>query len=305
VTAIHDLVAAELEAPVADEVRTFASALAARYPDGAQAVLFYGSCLWSKRLDGLMLDFYLIVDDYRHAYAKPWLATANRLVPPNVFYLEHGPLRAKYAVLTLGDFARLASSATRNVSVWARFAQPSALVWVRDALARAKIIDAVADAAPALLAAARPMMTDRLGVRDLWTRAFALTYDAELRSEKQGRGVTLFDTAPERYRAFTAPALAHAGLPARIQGETIEFLVPADRAAGERAWARRRVEGKLLSAVRLVKASLTFDGGIDYLAWKITRHSGVTITIRPWQRRFPVLAGLLMLPQLKRRGAIR
>ncbi len=304
-TVLRDLVAAELEAPVAEEVRAFATVLAARYPDAAQAVLFYGSCLWSRQLDGLMLDFYLLVDDYRHAYAKPWLAAANRLIPPNVFYVEHGSLRAKYAVLTLDDFARLASPATRNVSVWARFAQPSALVWARDARARAKTIDAVAQAAPTLLLAARPMVSDRIEVRDLWTRAFALTYDAELRSEKQGRGGTLYDTAPERYLEFTAPALAHAGLSARLNREVVEFAEPASRAAGERAWVWRRAEGKFLSVIRLIKASLTFDGGIDYLAWKITRHSGVSIAISPWQRRHPILAGLLLLPQLKRKGAVR
>ena len=32
-----------------------------------------------------MLDFYLIVSDYRAAYGRRWLALANRLVPPNVF----------------------------------------------------------------------------------------------------------------------------------------------------------------------------------------------------------------------------
>lgn len=304
-TALRDLVAAELQAPVAEEVRAFAAEVAGRYGEAAQAVLFYGSCLWSKQLDGLMLDFYLLVDDYDRAYDKRWLAMANRLIPPNVFYAERGSLRAKYAVLTLADFARLASSRTRNVSVWARFAQPAALVWARDGRAGDAAIDAVTQAAPALLAAARPLLPHTLDIRELWTRAFALTYDAELRSEKQGRGVTLYDTAPDRYRTATAPALGAAGIAADVTGETIRFNDEVDRAAGERAWARRRVEGKLLSAVRLIKASLTFDGGIDYLAWKISRHSGVEVAITPWQRRHPVLAGLLLLPQLKRKGAVR
>ena len=304
-TALRDLVAAELQAPVAEEVRAFAADVAGRYGAAAQAVLFYGSCLWSKQLDGLMLDFYLLVDRYDRAYGKRWLATANRLIPPNVFYAERGALRAKYAVLTLNDFARLASSQTRNVSVWARFAQPSALVWARDATARDRAIDAVASAAPALLAAARPMLPRQLDIRDLWTRAFALTYDAELRSEKQGRGVMLYDTAPERYAAITGPALAAAGIAADVAGGVVAFDGDAGLASGERAWARRRFEGKLLSAVRLIKASLTFDGGIDYLAWKITRHSGVEVAITPWQRRHPILAGLLLLPQLKRKGAVR
>ena len=42
-----------------------AEAIAAKHGDASRAVLFYGSCLRQKQLDGLMLDFYLIVSDYR------------------------------------------------------------------------------------------------------------------------------------------------------------------------------------------------------------------------------------------------
>lgn len=302
---LADIVAAELDSAVQPQVRDFAAALAARFGGSAEAVLFYGSCLRQRQLDGLMLDFYLLVDRYEHAYDRRWLAVANRLIPPNVFYIEHGALRAKYAVLTVEDFARLCSPATRNVSVWARFAQPAALVWSRDARARSRVIAAVAQAAPTLLAAARSMLPDQVDMRELWTRAFALTYDAELRSEREGRGISLYDVDPGRYRALTAPALAAANLPAQLHGDRVSFVESADRSAGARAWSRRRIEGKLLSVVRLLKATFTFDGGIDYLAWKITRHSGIDIRISPWQRRHPILAGLLLLPQLKRKGAVR
>ena len=94
------------------------------------------SCLREANLDGLMLDFYLIVSDYPAAYGRSWLARANALVPPNVFPFEHGGLIAKYAVLSEADFARLNSPAADNVSVWARFAQPSRLLWASDDLAR-------------------------------------------------------------------------------------------------------------------------------------------------------------------------
>src|SRR3546814_14770158 len=109
-----------------------------------------------------MLDFYLIVDDYARAYPKRWLAIANRLLPPNVFPIEHRGLAAKYAVLSLADFRRLASSDTLNVSVWARFAQPSRLVWAASDAIAEDIAKAVASAAPALLEAARPTIGDRL-----------------------------------------------------------------------------------------------------------------------------------------------
>src|SRR6476661_305247 len=130
---LRDLVAEELAVPVDARVTAMAEAIAAKHAPASRAVLFYGSCLREKKLDGLMLDFYLIVSDYRAAYEKRWLALANRLIPPNVFYFEHDGLVAKYAVLSEADFHRLCGSETSNVSVWARFAQPSRLVWAADA----------------------------------------------------------------------------------------------------------------------------------------------------------------------------
>ena len=86
------LVRQELELPVQPQVRAMAEAIAAAHGAASRAVLFYGSCLREDQLDGLMLDFYLIVSDYRAAYTKPWLAWANKLIPPNVFPFTHGGL---------------------------------------------------------------------------------------------------------------------------------------------------------------------------------------------------------------------
>jgi hypothetical protein len=107
VTDLLALIAAELAEPVDPRVAAMAAAIAARYPGAARAVLFYGSCLRTTELDGQMLDFYLIVSDYPSAYPKGWLATANRLVPPNVFPFEHDGLAAKYAVLSEADLDAL------------------------------------------------------------------------------------------------------------------------------------------------------------------------------------------------------
>src|SRR5690349_18204867 len=101
---LKELVEQELDLPVDPRVRAVAGAIAAKYGGASRAVLFYGSCLRQKQLDGLMLDFYLIVSSYRDAYGKSWLAAANRLIPPNVFYFEQGGLAAKYAVLSEEDF---------------------------------------------------------------------------------------------------------------------------------------------------------------------------------------------------------
>jgi hypothetical protein len=281
---LSKLVADELSLPVDARVTAMAKAIAAEHGAASRAILFYGSCLRDQPIEGSMLDFYLIVSDYRSAYSKRWQAIANALVPPNVFPFAHQGLAAKYAVLNEEDFHRLNGPDTLNVSVWARFAQPSRLVWASDEAAREKAVAAVARAAPTLLGAAGRQ--DGEDLLDWWRRAFALTYSAELRAERKGRGVSVVDSDPDRYRRF---------------GEAALPLVSAN--AG--SWRLRRAQGKTLSVIRLAKASATYAGGADYIAWKINRHAGTDIALKPWQRKYPLLGAISLLPRLLRSGAVR
>jgi hypothetical protein len=57
--------------------------------------------------------------------------------------------------------------------------------------------------------------------------------------------------------------------------------------------------------VRLAKASATFAGGADYIAWKINRHAGTRIELTDWQKKHPLVTALVLLPKLIRSGAIR
>ena len=283
---LRQLVAEELAQPVDPRVRAMAAAIAARHVAASRAVLFYGSCLRERQLDGLMLDFYLIVSDYRAAYDKGWMARANALIPPNVFPFQHDGLAAKYAVLSEADFHLLNGPETRSVSVWARFAQPSRLVWSSDDAARDRAVVAVSRAAPTLLAAAGRIAGE--APLDWWRRAFSLTYSAELRAERKGRSGSVVDADAPRYERFSAPAAA-----------AIEPHAPSG------GWGRRRIEGKALSVLRLAKASATYAGGADYIVWKINRHAGTAFELKPWQRRHPLLGALSLLPRLLKSGAIR
>jgi hypothetical protein len=289
VTTLRALVEDELAHPVLPQVTDMATAIAALYGDAARAVLFYGSCLREARLDGLMLDFYLIVSDYPSAYQKRWLATANRLIPPNVFPFTKDGLAAKYAVLSEADFATLNRPDAATVSVWARFAQPSRLVWSKDAAARDQAVDAVAKAAPTLFHLARPVAASH-DPMTVWQEGFARTYQCELRAEKTTRSGSIVDADPARYARF---------------GAAIPLDTTMTRPAAEHIWQKLRGRGKRASVLRLAKASLTFSGGIDYLAWKINRHAGTQIEIKPWQRRFPLIAALFLVPRLLRQGAVR
>jgi hypothetical protein len=288
---LRKLVEAELNAPVDRRVAAMAEAIAAKHAAASRAVLFYGSCLRQSRLEGLMLDFYLIVSDYRDAYDKRWLSIANRLIPPNVFYFEQGGLAAKYAVLSEADFARECSPDARSTSVAARFAQPARLAWSASKSAARPVIDAVVRCAPTLLGWTYPMAAKGTPALDLWKRAFELTFAAELRAERASRADAIIAADAERYELFGNAALA--------------TIRQGNRRRQTRWWKRMQRKGKLLSVMRLAKASGTFAGGADYIAWKINRHAGTKIELKGWQRRWPLLAGLTLLPRLLKSGAVR
>jgi hypothetical protein len=59
------------------------------------------------------------------------------------------------------------------------------------------------------------------------------------------------------------------------------------RAAVAATWALRRAQGKLLSLLRVLRNGLIFEGGIDYVLWKVARHSGVEVDTewrqKPWR----------------------
>jgi hypothetical protein len=303
---LSDLVAAELAQPVDPRVTAMAAALAAQYPRAARAVLFYGSCLRQRELDGLMLDFYLIVSDYRDAYDSSWLVFANKAVPPNVFPFEHDGLIAKYAVLSEADFARECGIDAGSVSVWARFAQPSRLVWAKDEAVGDAVAATVAQCAPTLFQLTLPMLDPAMGHQtlDVWRLGFSLTYDAELRAERQERSGSIVDIEPARYETFGQAALGVIASQMGVGPNGEVGLIASPRRIRSR-WRRLRWKGKALTLLRLAKATTTFAGGVDYIAWKINRHAGTAIEVKPWQRRWPILGALTLLPRLWRGGAIR
>jgi hypothetical protein len=54
-----------------------------------------------------------------------------------------------------------------------------------------------------------------------------------------------------------------------------------------------------------LKGALTFDGGADYVLWKIERHSGVRVDPQWRERRLPWLALGAEFLRLYRRQAFR
>jgi hypothetical protein len=278
------------------EVRLLADAACREAGPGTVAVLFYGSALRDREVGDRLVDLYIILDGYDGLPGSSVFRHLIRWLPPNVHYIEatDGALtaRAKYAVVSLDHLERQVARTTSNPYFWARFAQPTGIVWSRDETSRRRLLAVFAQASDTLLAATRPLVTAPSSSETLWERAFHETYRTELRSEPPGRSHTVYLAAAERYDAI-AQALA---------GRSPE---PVDPNGAARRWARRRRIGKALSVMRLAKAAFTFRGGADYIAWKIGRHSGVHVQLTDWHRRHPLLAGVALFWRLYRQRAFR
>ena len=301
----------ELSQPVPAEAVAVADRIREIHGSTVRGVLFYGSCLRAG-CDGGVLDLYVFVDAYRDAYTKPGLVLLNELLPPNVFYLEvkvgTRVARAKYAVLALADLARLTSSRCFEPYFWARFAQPCALVSA-DHAASDQIASALVDAIVTFVGRGVPLVAPRFTSRDLWMTTWRETYRGELRPERPGVVNTLWANSSERYQQVTGPALRLAAVPATaLDGDTRQYEVRISEGSRRRAlvlWRLRRFHSKVRFALRMLRTSLIFDGAVDYVLWKIQRHSGLEID-RNWRaKRRPLLALGDEAWRLYREGAFR
>ena len=298
--ALMRLVADEVASVPSAPVVTVAEAARLRHGRGVLAVLFYGSCLRLQSVEGRIVDLYLLTESYSQVYRNWGMRALNALLPPNVYYIEAtlgGRIaRAKYAIVSLDQFERLVSGRTFDSYFWARFSQPTVVLWARDERVKTQITNALADAIRTMVGETLPLLPIGAAPERLWSRAFAETYRTELRAESPEQSLRLYHAFADRYDRVTEVVLRQQSAAARA-GQT-------QRRAASR-WQRRRVLGKFLSVLRLIKAGLTFEDGAAYLAWKIRRHSGVEIELTPWQRRHPILASSVLAWRFYRAGGFR
>jgi hypothetical protein len=295
-SALETRISERLAAPVRPEVAAFAERLAVAA--GADAALFYGSNLRTGELEGV-LDFYLLMP-----------GPQRETIWPRVSYHEwdHGGmvLRAKVAAMALETFARACAGQSRDTTIWARFVQPSALVWTRDAAVRAPVVAALTDAAKTAARLAAALGPRQGRPEDYWRALFRETYRAEFRVEKPGREDSILSVNAEHFDGLLPLAWDADGMDVSQDGSMLApQLAPARRRALLGWWHTRRRWGKPLNFTRLAKASTTFDGAARYAAWKIERHTGVAIEVTPWRERHPLLAAPGVLFRLWRAKTVR
>lgn len=307
--ALRELVGEELARPAPPGAMALARELATRGGTACAAVLYYGSTLRAGSLDGI-LDFYVLMDDVRAWPAPPLARLAARVLPPNVGYMEFvhegERLRAKYAVIGIDQFVRRLQVQSGDTTIWARFCQPVLCLWARSDADRSQVAEL---AGTAVCTASRwaALLGPGSGTAvDFWKALFAHTYSAELRVEQSGRPGDIVDKDPTRYvrmlvAGWRAQSLQWEALP---QDRLVPSLSVAEKATASRRWRQLQRRGPRLNILRLLKAAFTFDGAMDYVAWKIERHRGVRIEVTDWQRRHPLLAAPGLYWRLRRQGII-
>jgi hypothetical protein len=295
-------------------VHALAKHLASEYGENLQAILYYGSCLRSGDDREGIVDLYALVGSYRAAYKGRGLALLNKLLPPNVFYLEipyrNRRVRAKYAVLSMSDFRKGTGPAWFHSYLWGRFAQPVGLLYCRDERTDQLVYESLSQAVNTFLLRVLPQLRQPFDARELWSKGLLLSYRAELRSEKPAAILRLYDAAADYYERVTRDALASLSLPVDIlesDGRPCYRVHFSDRSriANTWAWKLRGLQGKVLSVLRLLKGWATFQGGTEYILWKIERHSGVKIDLTPRLKKHPFVALWVISWRLYRRGGFR
>lgn len=310
------ILAREIETPLPARARAAANEIRVRHGSSVAAIIFYGSCLRAfergESQDDGVYDFCVLVNRYAEIYRSWAMRIANSMLAPNVFSLRDpsapSGVWVKYGVISVSQFSRALSAAAFDSYFWARLSQPVRLAYVKDCATRGRVIEAFAFAVVTMVSKTLPLLGEPFQAEDLWARAFQETYSAELRAEPAQHARQLCDWHRERYRAITPLAITAGGLEWKADAHNACFkapISPGKRRRARLAWALRRLVGKTLAALRVAKAAITFEAGLDYLLWKIARHSGKRVIPTPWQRRHPLLAGPLLLWRLYRLDAYR
>ena len=300
--------------PIPLAIQAAGNFLAHKYGRAVQGILLYGSCLRAGTDQNGLVDCYAIVDDYRTVYTASWLALFNKWLPPNVFYgeveVDGHKVRMKYAILSLDDFEKSVTPKWFHSYFWGRFAQPTAVMACPSREMKERIIECLGNAVLTFLGNVVPQLPQQFSAKDIWYRGLTLSYGAELRAEPTGRVTTLWESNQAYYEQAAHAAFSeHFPKVEVIQSDARSlFEVHSskwDCTKNRIGWIVRRIQGKILSIVRLMKAAFTFQGGADYLIWKIERHSGVKVELTPAQRKHPIWAGLTTFWRLYRQGAFR
>lgn len=271
-------------------------------------VLYYGSSLWKQDLTGL-LDFYIVCEDLSDWYNdKTGRYFANVLLPPNIEYHEYKEgevvLRAKVAILSLKQLRQATGLQSIDTTMWARFCQPVKIMWSRNDQACQDLFGCLVRAVATASWWAAYLGPKEANGEEFWCNLFAHTYSAELRVEAKNRPMSILENREDYFIQLLEVGWKGLSIPFQ-HSQTNYFTVnisDKERQTAYKKWNFRKKMGRPLNIARLMKAAFTFQGGAEYIAWKIKRHQGIDLNLTPFQKKHPLINAPWILIKLYRQG---
>tara|TARA_Y100001935_G_C17291912_1_gene503872 strand:+ start:1057 stop:1935 length:879 start_codon:yes stop_codon:yes gene_type:complete len=282
-----------------DSPLIFVEILKEKYGKELRAVILYGS--WIRGRRDTVIDFYVVLDSYKPLNSR-LEASLNHLLAPNVYNMTilqgEETIATKYATVSAEVFEKSICH-DFHPYFWARFAQPSEILYARNEHIRTELAELFNIATKRLITNVLPLLPKAFSSNELWEKAFELTYRCELRSESENTPKILAENmhqisnflAKDCGLEFSDNAIYRAG---NDSSRSTKIL-----------WIFRTLVGKSLSALRLFKALFTFENPLDYLVWKIERHTGIRETPTDLQRKYPILFSWTLLWKIFKRGGFR
>ena len=286
--------------PVNDDTPLiFSEILKEKYGKELSAIILYGS--WVRGRRDTVIDFYVVLNSYKPLNSR-LEATLNHLLAPNVYHMstdhEGEIISTKYATVTEEVF-RKSISHDFHPYFWARFAQPSEILYAKNERIRAELETLFQIAAKRLILNVLPLLPRSFSINQLWEKAFQLTYRCELRSESENTPKILAENMHQVSSSLTEECHL------KLSDNVLYQPQVSPKRITKLLWQFRAVIGKLFSAFRLFKALFTFENPLDYLVWKIERHTGIKETPTDLQRKYPLLFSWTLLWKIFKRGGFR
>jgi hypothetical protein len=286
-------------------------ALGAAAGDTLLAVVFFGSRRTGARSTNAFsaYDLLALVRSYRPFYealrtaglsgkSPALLAAVSRCLPPTQISVRFPDqeLHAKISVMELAAFRRETSPRRHDHFTIGRLFQPARVVLACSAEARAVALDALVSAHAETWRWVRPWLPESFDAEAYGRTALEVSMSWEIRPEPAGRAAALWAAQREAQLPVFAALLAELerrGELRRAEGGAAvsSRFVPVGQPSAA-AVLRLRAYFALSMAratARWLKHVASFEGWLDYIVRKASRHSGQAIELTPRERRWPLV----------------
>jgi len=281
--------------------------LVAAAGESLRGVLFFGSRrTGAARADAWSAhDLFVVVERYRPFYAalsaagltgkRPGLlALVSRALPPTQCSLRFAAegVHVKASVIEQRALTRETGPRRRDHFCIGRLFQPMRLLYARDDAARDAILACLESSVRETWGWARPWLKAPFDAAGYGLSALSTSMRWELRPEPAGRAEELWAAQRELQAPVIEALLAELAAASELVAAAAPGAWSARRPVGRLERLRRELYFRVSMAratVRWLKHVVSFEGWLDYIVQKASRHGGGELRLSERERRFPLL----------------